>query len=167
LNVPYTRSLCTWRCIFWIEKKPCYYEGCGGQWWKIRMLVWKKLARHVKATCYQRVRGLALWQNGGLRVEFFQGYKNFRSCSSNTDSNGVSKGDSSKVKSSNKKINTKGERKKRLFKLLPEEVNYDRKYYQNTFISTTRAMSDYLLKPRFGFMNVNHFNSPCSVGARQ
>lgn len=111
------------------------------------MLVWKKLARHVKTTCYQRVRGLALWQNGGLRVEFFQGYKNFRSCSSNTDSNGVSKGDSSKVKSSNKKINTKGERKKRLFKLLPEEVNYDRKYYQNTFISTTRAMSDYLLKP--------------------
>ncbi|XP_015756716.1 PREDICTED: zinc transporter 9-like [Acropora digitifera] len=111
------------------------------------MLVWKKLARHVKATCYQRVRGLALWQNGGLRVEFFQGCKNFRSCSSNTDSNGVSKGDSSKVKSSNKKINTKGERKKRLFKLLPEEVNYDRKYYQNTFISTTRAMSDYLLKP--------------------
>lgn len=123
------------------------------------MLVWKKLARHVKATCYQRVRGLALWQNGGLRVEFFQGCKNFRSCSSNTDSNGVSKGDSSKVKSSNKKINTKGERKKRLFKLLPEEVNYDRKYYQNTFISTTRAMSDYLLKPRFGVMNVNYFLS--------
>lgn len=43
-----------------------------------------------------------------------------------------------------------GERAKRFFKMQPIDVNYDRKYYQNTFISATRAMSDYLLKPRYG-----------------
>ena len=42
-----------------------------------------------------------------------------------------------------------GERTKRFFKMQPTDVNYDRKYYQNTFISATRAMSDYLLKPRY------------------
>lgn len=41
-----------------------------------------------------------------------------------------------------------GERTKRLFKP-PPDVNYNGKYYQNTFISATRAMSDYLLKPRY------------------
>ncbi|CAH3114635.1 unnamed protein product [Pocillopora meandrina] len=51
-----------------------------------------------------------------------------------------------KEKSSRKKA-IKGERAKRFFKMQPIDVNYDRKYYQNTFISATRAMSDYLLKP--------------------
>lgn len=46
-----------------------------------------------------------------------------------------------------------GERAKRFFKMQPIDVNYDRKYYQNTFISATRAMSDYLLKPRYGKKN--------------
>ena len=42
-----------------------------------------------------------------------------------------------------------GERSKRLFKMPAGDMNYNRKYYQNTFLSATRAMSDYLLKPRY------------------
>ena len=46
-----------------------------------------------------------------------------------------------------------GERSKRIFKMSPSDVNYyNRQYYQNTFISTTRAMSDYLLKPRYVYL---------------
>ena len=37
----------------------------------------------------------------------------------------------------------------------PSDVNYNRQYYQNTFISTTRAMSDYLLKPRYVYEGMN------------
>jgi len=37
----------------------------------------------------------------------------------------------------------------------PSDVNYNRQYYQNTFISTTRAMSDYLLKPRYVNLTYN------------
>ena len=55
--------------------------------------------------------------------------------------------------------------RKRYFK--PEAVNIDfsRKYYENTFISATRAMSDYLLKPRYLvsiiiYTTHNNYNRP-------
>ncbi|XP_078369120.1 proton-coupled zinc antiporter SLC30A9, mitochondrial-like isoform X1 [Oculina patagonica] len=75
-------------------------------------------------------------------------YKHLRSVSSHASGSNGSNGedDTTQVKSSRQKT-TKGERSKRLFKISPSDVNYNRKYYQNTFISATRAMSDYLLKP--------------------
>ncbi|XP_032237488.1 zinc transporter 9 isoform X2 [Nematostella vectensis] len=45
------------------------------------------------------------------------------------------------------KPDPKGARRKYYQKLEPSQIDFNKKYYENTFISDTRAMSDYLLKP--------------------
>jgi hypothetical protein len=42
---------------------------------------------------------------------------------------------------------------KKFFKKDVTEIDFTKKYYQNTFISDTRAMSDYLLKPRLNIFS--------------
>lgn len=99
--------------------------------------------------CEECNRRCQLANHTFIRFPYIQGYKHVRGVSSNTSgssgSNGEISDDTSQV-SVRKKV-TKGERSKRIFKMSPSDVNYNRQYYQNTFISTTRAMSDYLLKP--------------------
>lgn len=112
---------------------------------------WYKVGFNEKLTpCRECSRRHRL--HSGVFVRYFTGerFGQLRSISSHEGgSNGSNEGtsdESDKEKSSRKKA-IKGERAKRFFKMQPTDVNYDKKYYQNTFISATRAMSDYLLKP--------------------
>ncbi|KAJ7379538.1 hypothetical protein OS493_015330 [Desmophyllum pertusum] len=134
--------------------------------------LWKYTRQNVTIGLFFRWKDFSLWSKVGvhdtlklckacnrrhqlpthlfMRYLSSQGHKHSRSVSNHTNgssgSNDVTSDDTAKVKSL-KKNPIKGERSKRLFKMSPTDFNYNRKYYQNTFISATRAMSDYLLKP--------------------
>jgi len=112
---------------------------------------WSKNVFHdTLKLCEACSRRCQLANHTFIRYIYSQGYKHVRGVSSNASgssgSNGETSDDISQVVPVRKKV-TKGERSKRIFKMSPSDVNYNRQYYQNTFISTTRAMSDYLLKP--------------------
>lgn len=111
---------------------------------------WRLERGNLSIGLFYGLRSFCSWKNARLQCELSRGFffcqriKTYRRFSSHSGNEGFSD-DSNKAIS--KKATNKGERSKRLFKMPAGDMNYNRKYYQNTFLSATRAMSDYLLKP--------------------